>query len=93
MKELDGRVALVTGASGGLGQALALALAQRGTHLALSGRDVEALERLVGEARGHGVRAVAMPMDLTDLGAVAGLVCGPRPPWVGWTCSSTTPAS
>jgi uncharacterized protein len=62
---LGGRTALVTGASGGLGQAIARALAQRGASLVLSARNVEVLEALAAETGG---RAVAC--DLSDRAAV-----------------------
>jgi short-subunit dehydrogenase len=66
---LGGRTALVTGASGGLGQAIARALAQRGARLVLSARNVEVLEALAAETGG---RAVAC--DLSDRAQVERLV-------------------
>jgi short-subunit dehydrogenase len=66
---LGGRTALVTGASGGLGQAIARALAARGAQVVLSARRVEVLEALAAETGG---RAVAC--DLSDRAAVERLV-------------------
>jgi short-subunit dehydrogenase len=65
--ELAGRSALLTGATGGLGRAIAAALASRGAKLVLSGRKAEALEALAAElpGEGHGV----VPIDLAELGA------------------------
>lgn len=62
--ELAGKTALLTGATGGLGRAIAAALAHRGAKLALSGRRAEALEALAAELPGDGHRALA-----ADLGA------------------------
>jgi len=63
MFDLTGKTALVTGASGGLGTAIAIALAKAGAKVALSGTRVEALETVkakIGEA------AVVVPGDLSD---------------------------
>ncbi|MBA3865127.1 MAG: SDR family NAD(P)-dependent oxidoreductase [Solirubrobacterales bacterium] len=62
--DLDGRKALLTGATGGLGRAIAKALAGRGVSLMLSGRKAEALEQLAAElpGDGHGV----LPADLAE---------------------------
>jgi NADP-dependent 3-hydroxy acid dehydrogenase YdfG len=63
---LDGTVALVTGASSGIGAATARALASHGAKVAISGRRLERLERLAGEIGGHGHTALAIQSDLTD---------------------------
>src|ERR1044072_2668321 len=65
--ELAGRTALLTGATGGLGRAIATALAGRGASLALSGRKQEALEALAAELPGEGHRV--FPADLAEPGA------------------------
>lgn len=70
MGELDGRVALVTGASGGIGGAVARALHRRGARVALSGTRTESLESLAGSL---GEGAAAMPCDLADGDAAAAL--------------------
>ncbi|HEX7060254.1 MAG TPA: SDR family NAD(P)-dependent oxidoreductase [Solirubrobacterales bacterium] len=64
--ELAGRRALLTGATGGLGRAIARALAARDTTLVLSGRKAEALEQLAAELPGE--HRVA-PSDLAEPGA------------------------
>jgi len=66
---LQGRTALLTGATGGLGHAIARALANRGVSLVLTGRRAEVLEPLAAEVGG---RAVAC--DLGDAAALDGLV-------------------
>jgi short-subunit dehydrogenase len=65
--ELSGHTALLTGATGGLGRAIATALAGRGAKLILSGRKAEALEALAAELPGEGHRV--LPADLAEPGA------------------------
>jgi NAD(P)-dependent dehydrogenase (short-subunit alcohol dehydrogenase family) len=71
---LGGRVALVTGASRGLGRALALALADAGADLVLAARSADDLESLAEEIRARGRRALAMPTDITQTVEVDRLV-------------------
>jgi 3-oxoacyl-[acyl-carrier protein] reductase len=71
MFDLSGKKALVTGASGGIGGAIARALHKQGAHLALSGTKVAALEALAGEL---GERAHVVPADLADPAAGEKLV-------------------
>lgn len=66
MKHLNGRTALVTGASGGLGTHIARRLAREGMHVAVSGRREDALAALAEELRALGVRAAAVPADLGE---------------------------
>lgn len=61
---LSGRKALLTGATGGLGRAIALALAERGAQVALSARKREALEELAAELPGSG--HTVLPVDLAE---------------------------
>jgi short-subunit dehydrogenase len=74
VKELRGHNALVTGASGGIGTHIARALAGQGMNVVASGRREDALTALVGELRGQGVQAQAVPADLSDLGQVDPLI-------------------
>jgi uncharacterized protein len=75
--EIDGRRALVTGATGGIGQAIARALHARGAHVVVTGRRAEVLEEL---ARELGERVEPIPADLSstedaqDLASRAGQV-------------------
>jgi 3-oxoacyl-[acyl-carrier protein] reductase len=61
-----GRVALVTGASQGIGRACALKLAQSGATLALAARGQEKLQELVGQIESAGGKAAAFPLDVID---------------------------
>jgi 2-deoxy-D-gluconate 3-dehydrogenase len=70
---LDGRVALVTGASGGIGRELARGLAMAGAALALHGRQVDRLEALRDAIRSEGGAAEIFPADLSDLTQVPAL--------------------
>ena len=63
---LDGRVALVTGASRGLGYAMAEAIAAHGGHVILNGREAATLEDAAGRLRAGGYRADILPFDVTD---------------------------
>jgi short-subunit dehydrogenase len=69
--ELSGRRALLTGATGGLGRAIAKALADQGATLLLSGRKPEALGELAASLPGEG--HAAFPADLAEPGAAATL--------------------
>ncbi|MFK0155827.1 SDR family NAD(P)-dependent oxidoreductase [Streptomyces sp. NPDC090499] len=71
-------VAIITGASRGLGRALAEALAARGWDLVLDARGAGALKETVAAVTGHGVRVTALPGDVTDAGHRAGLVAAAR---------------
>ena len=64
---LDGRRALVTGASRGLGRACAAALAEAGAHVVLAARGRDALERVAGEIASAGGSAETLPLDIADV--------------------------
>jgi NADP-dependent 3-hydroxy acid dehydrogenase YdfG len=63
---LDGAVALVTGASSGIGEATARALAAHGAKVAVAARRLERLERLAEEIGGSGHTTLAIQSDITD---------------------------
>src|ERR1700750_1206950 len=65
--DLQGQVALVTGAARGLGRAIALALAEAGADVALGLRDVAPDAGLAGEIPARGRRALPLQMEMTDL--------------------------
>jgi NAD(P)-dependent dehydrogenase (short-subunit alcohol dehydrogenase family) len=69
-KQLQGRIALVTGASRGLGRAIALRLAREGAHVIAVARTTGALEELDDEIKGHGGSASLVPVDLQDHAAI-----------------------
>jgi 3-oxoacyl-[acyl-carrier protein] reductase len=71
MFDLSGKTALVTGASGGIGGAIAKALAEAGAKVALSGTRVEALEKVKAELGGD---HVITPCNLSDPAAVDALI-------------------
>lgn len=74
MARLDGKVAIVTGASSGIGPATAAALAEAGADVVLGGRDPDRLEEAAHAVRAHGRRAIAVTGDLLDDSAPAALV-------------------
>jgi len=73
MVRLPGHTAVVTGASSGVGRAIALALAAEGAAVCLVGRRVEALEDVAAQARGLAPRVLTYPTDLGEDAEVAAL--------------------
>jgi NAD(P)-dependent dehydrogenase (short-subunit alcohol dehydrogenase family) len=73
MTDLTGKTALVTGASRGIGRAIAVGLARAGADVALSARDEALLAEVRGEVEALGRRAVVLPADVTDADACAQL--------------------
>jgi NAD(P)-dependent dehydrogenase (short-subunit alcohol dehydrogenase family) len=71
--DLHGKIALVVGASRGIGRAMAVGLAAAGAHVLAAARTVGALEELDDEIRRNGGAAALIPLDLTDPDAVRAL--------------------
>ncbi len=71
---LNGKVALITGASRGIGKGIALGLAAEGCHLAICARNREPLETAAAEIRAKNVEALALPLDVTRANEVEQLV-------------------
>ncbi len=67
---LDGKIALVTGASHGIGEGLAVAFAEAGADVALAARNVADLERVAGRITAAGRRAAVVQTDVSDLAQV-----------------------
>jgi NAD(P)-dependent dehydrogenase (short-subunit alcohol dehydrogenase family) len=72
--ELKNKTALVTGASRGLGRALAIILAERGANVLLAARDARELQQLTDTLRSRGASAHALPADVGDKAAIFPLV-------------------
>jgi gluconate 5-dehydrogenase len=76
MFDLNQKVALITGASRGLGWAMAQSLASAGAHVVLNARDGAALEGRVSELRALGLSGEAAAFDVNDAAAVEACVAG-----------------
>ena len=70
MKDFNGRVVAITGASSGIGRALAVDLARRGSHLALADLDDDGLAETVALCEGRGVKVTSAAVDVADRAAV-----------------------
>jgi 3-oxoacyl-[acyl-carrier protein] reductase len=72
--ELAGRNCVVTGASRGIGRAIAHALAAEGANVAICGRDPSALQEAAASLRATGVKIFAEPCDVADAAALTGFL-------------------
>jgi NADP-dependent 3-hydroxy acid dehydrogenase YdfG len=72
--KLSGKVAIVTGASSGIGEATALALAANGAAVALTGRRIERLHEVAQRIEEHGGQAIAIQNDVTNPKQVEAMV-------------------
>ena len=70
LPDLSGRVALVTGASRGIGYAVSVALAKAGAHVIAVARTVGGLEDLDDAIKAEGGQATLVPFDLKDVDAI-----------------------
>ncbi|MEE4453154.1 SDR family NAD(P)-dependent oxidoreductase [Novosphingobium resinovorum] len=77
----EGQVALVTGASRGIGEATAIALAAEGAHVVLTGRDTKALERVEERIYETGGSATIAPIDLVEPDGIARLATAIQDRW------------
>lgn len=76
---LDGKRALVAGASSGIGLACAVALAEAGAHVAVAARSADKLADLVGQLAEQGLSAEAMALDVSDVAATREAVAANGP--------------
>ena len=93
MQQLNGQVALVTGAGTGIGRASAIALAREGADVTLVGRRQSLLDQTAATIRDAGGTALALSADITDPEAARAVVAQTESEFGVWTSWSTTPAA
>lgn len=76
---LDGKRALVTGASSGIGEAAAIALAEAGADVVLAARRTEPMQAIVAALQARGLKAGAVAMDVTDRAATRAAIAAHGP--------------
>jgi NAD(P)-dependent dehydrogenase (short-subunit alcohol dehydrogenase family) len=74
--KLEGKVALITGAGSGIGQAIALLFAKEGADIAVNDVDVPSAQATAARVRRAGRRAAVVPADVSDPGQVGAMVSG-----------------
>lgn len=77
--KLDGQRALVTGASSGIGQGCAVALAEAGAHVVLAARGIDRLDSTVEAMRERGYSCEALALDVADIEATQAAVASHKP--------------
>jgi NAD(P)-dependent dehydrogenase (short-subunit alcohol dehydrogenase family) len=73
MKDLNGKVAVVTGGGGGIGRGMALAFAEAGMRVAIADIDAGALEKTSAELSDRGAEVLATPVDVSKLDSVTAM--------------------
>jgi NAD(P)-dependent dehydrogenase (short-subunit alcohol dehydrogenase family) len=81
MKDMRGKVVVITGASSGLGRAAAVRFAELGSSLALAARSEEGLEVTAGECRAKGAPTIVIPTDVTREDEVTALIARVLEEW------------
>src|SRR3954470_18434173 len=83
MRTLRGKVAVVTGASSGVGRAIARAFGGHGARVALIARNTDGLEAAAREVRERGGEALVLPLDVADADAVEAAAARVAEAWGG----------
>ncbi|PHR20847.1 MAG: oxidoreductase [Sphingopyxis sp.] len=81
--KFEGQLALVTGASRGIGAATALALAKQGAHVVITARNADGLEKIEEQIHQTGGHATIAPLDLTDGDSIGRLATAIAGRWEG----------
>jgi len=76
---LSGKRALVTGATSGIGEGCAVALAEAGAHVTLVARTATSLEKQAAAFQSHGWEAAALPLDISDIVATEAVIAAHGP--------------